>query len=631
MNEKTRLELPLIIALTNTDKNRNIRFVPYRENFTVEINPGDTITLSIRTAEQGLYYLLQANKELGLDAEIFYGSSDGDCDFGGSSEDIAGLLSEVKSIGSKANQNTNDITSLKTKDASQDSKLNELQQAINQLNVKVTAIDINTLNTKISNLEKSVLANSNSINEIKSDYVKKSELIYSSLTQKPRINGVELDGDKSTSDLGITTTNIDDTSTSKESTWSSSKINTQLTTVSDSIATSIEENKQVVFLTQQEYNQLPTKDPNKLYSITDKRLLVDSIAEASDETTFTSNFIKNTFSQGESTFVISSNQDFADWAANKSGNDYSIVYISAGTYTLASGSVNLDTTNTKAVIGHPQSKLIFQETTLTIVNGVNIYVPGLFRNAKRTSSEYYMRNVTVEVTGAAATSANSFAVGFYNCCNLTYCSATAVSTGTKTFQAAYGFCYCDNISFCQGKSSGANNGNAYGFAYCNYMSNCIADMTSFPHLYDNEADIYCFVSCSQCTSCYGIAKNGYELLRGFFKSNNISSCYISLTQDNGNTKLQKSACFEECYRINACEGYITNSGTAASASGTVDFYRCSGVVNCKAYAGMKNCNKCSQNNSPSYISCWADGANTIAVADTSDGGFNSGNVSYPSA
>lgn len=203
MNEKTRLELPLIIALTNTDKNRNIRFVPYRENFTVEINPGDTVTLSIRTAEQGLYYLLQANKELGLDAEIFYGSSDGDCDFGGSSEDIADLLSEVKSIGSKANQNTNDITNLKTNDASQDSKLSELQQAINQLNVKVTAIDINTLNTKISNLEKSVLANSNSINEIKSDYVKKSELIYSSLTQKPRINGVELDGNKTTEELGI--------------------------------------------------------------------------------------------------------------------------------------------------------------------------------------------------------------------------------------------------------------------------------------------------------------------------------------------------------------------------------------------------------------------------------------------
>ena len=78
-----------------------------------------------------------------------------------------------------------------------------MKNYLNLQKIKVTAIDINTLNTKISNLEKSVSANSNSINEIKSDYVKKSEHIYSSLAQKPRINGVELDGDKTAEELGI--------------------------------------------------------------------------------------------------------------------------------------------------------------------------------------------------------------------------------------------------------------------------------------------------------------------------------------------------------------------------------------------------------------------------------------------
>lgn len=55
--------LPAIITIANKSE-KQIGFVPYRENFTTYIPAGETITLEAQTAGQVLYYLAQATTGL---------------------------------------------------------------------------------------------------------------------------------------------------------------------------------------------------------------------------------------------------------------------------------------------------------------------------------------------------------------------------------------------------------------------------------------------------------------------------------------------------------------------------------------------------------------------------------------
>lgn len=58
------IKLPAKVTLTNTTSDRTVRFVPYRENFTVGILAGESIELEAQTAGQVLYYLAQATDGL---------------------------------------------------------------------------------------------------------------------------------------------------------------------------------------------------------------------------------------------------------------------------------------------------------------------------------------------------------------------------------------------------------------------------------------------------------------------------------------------------------------------------------------------------------------------------------------
>lgn len=55
--------VPAIITIEN-ETDRAIGFVPYRENFTVYVKKGETITLEAATAGQVFYYLAQATEGL---------------------------------------------------------------------------------------------------------------------------------------------------------------------------------------------------------------------------------------------------------------------------------------------------------------------------------------------------------------------------------------------------------------------------------------------------------------------------------------------------------------------------------------------------------------------------------------
>ena len=57
------INTPALVTLTNISQ-RVKAFQPYRENFAVELNAGDSIVLETATAGAVLYYLAQADKDL---------------------------------------------------------------------------------------------------------------------------------------------------------------------------------------------------------------------------------------------------------------------------------------------------------------------------------------------------------------------------------------------------------------------------------------------------------------------------------------------------------------------------------------------------------------------------------------
>lgn len=62
------IDLPAIVTLTNVSS-RVKGFVPYHENFQVDMQPTDVIELETTTAGQTLYYLAQADSDLTVTVE----------------------------------------------------------------------------------------------------------------------------------------------------------------------------------------------------------------------------------------------------------------------------------------------------------------------------------------------------------------------------------------------------------------------------------------------------------------------------------------------------------------------------------------------------------------------------------
>lgn len=365
--------------------------------------------------------------------------------------------------------------------------------------------------------------------------------------------------------------------------------------------------------TTEEYDALESVTPNAVYIKTDEATIDDTTR--SKETTYSSDYIDNHFLTSMATFIISSNDDLLAWSENRVGNDYSFVYIAAGTYTLESGGINLTAAGTKVIDANPYSKLVFKSTK--IVNGN--YSAAIYYTTRPTTEEYSIRNVILSCTGEAATSANNYPVGFYNCINLSNCYATSVATGTKSYQAAYGYYNCQNLLNCHGASSGVNNGNAYSFASSKYLTNCIADETTFPQTYDSKADIIPYASCSYLINCRAMAKNGYELTRGFFGSNYIVGCVVELTQD-ASTTITEIAGFSRCSRMMNCLVTITNnSGKTITNLG--GFINSTMIDNCTTNAPIYNCSYVFKCNASAYTSSYSDNYSTTC-ADTSSGGFN---------
>lgn len=152
--------------------------------------------------------------------------------------------------------------------------------------------------------------------------------------------------------------------------------------------------------------------------------------------------------------VIDSDAKLASWAA---GGTYAKVLIKAGTWTLASGGVDLTARGTKLVVGEPGSKLVFSSASAS---------GALYYTAIPTTNDYRLENVIVECSSA------SFGICFGYCTNLYNC------TGTASGINGVGFFECTNLFNCIGSGQGSGTGYGIGIYRCNQVFFCLASGTN---------------------------------------------------------------------------------------------------------------------------------------------------------
>jgi hypothetical protein len=202
----------------------------------------------------------------------------------------------------------------------------------------------------------------------------------------------------------------------------------------------------------------------------------------------TSSFIEATpLGTGDWDLVIDNDTKLATWAAS---GTYARVLIKAGTWTLASGGVNLTARGTKLVVGEPGSKLVFPSAG-----------KGLYYTTLPTTNDYRMEGVTVETTGSGS------GYGFRSCTNLTNCTGTGSATGTGTSTCyGFGFDSCTNLTNCTGTGIGTRtdtrDGYGFGFDSCTNLTNCTGTGIGTGSG-AREGYGFGFSSCTNLTNCTG--------------------------------------------------------------------------------------------------------------------------------
>jgi hypothetical protein len=280
------------------------------------------------------------------------------------------------------------------------------------------------------------------------------------------------------------------------------------------------------------------------------------------------------------TFVVDSNEKLAEWANNdrSKGQDYTSVLIRKGEWTGTKG-VNLTTAGTKVVKGEAGSKLRFND----IENA-------LFYKSLPITDDYYMHNITVEVTITIPFSGNNI---FFNIRNLKNCYGK--NTNSNCIDG-YVYKTCKNLVQCTGVTESTGLAlNNYGFRDCESILHCN---------YEGNINV------PNDTS----AKLGSRMF-GFAYCRDIRNCMGNVNANGGTG--------EKCYIFYFCKG-VMQSRARALTTGTYGygFSGCNSVHQCSASG------KCT---SDVFEKCYASNANTAeyACADTPAGGFN--DTTNPSA
>ena len=275
--------------------------------------------------------------------------------------------------------------------------------------------------------------------------------------------------------------------------------------------------------------------------------------------------------------IISNQSEFDDWVSQMWAGTYkgTSCCILEGTYT-RSDSLGIQLSNNLKVL-HGFGKVTISFSNFSYNSSTNPAM--IFYNLSlRPSAEYEICNIAV--TGS--TTSSPYRVdGFYNCINLTNCSASGYGSS-----GAHGFVSCTNLTNCTAAADGYGavqfdsctnlvgcisastensseafyrckyisnaqvKGGARGFNTCSYLTNCIAYLDG-PS--SSSASLYAYGICDHLNNCYGNTIGHYH-----------DTAYA----------------FYRCTQMSNCSGAAVNSN-----SGAVSFYGCSQCTNCGQASG----------------------------------------------
>jgi hypothetical protein len=236
----------------------------------------------------------------------------------------------------------------------------------------------------------------------------------------------------------------------------------------------------------------------------------------------------------QATFIVDSDAALAAWANNTAGNDYTSVFISAGTF--ASGTVvNLTNAGTKQVLGAEGSKLVFSFSTSS--------AGGLLYTTAPNGDDFWIKNLSIETTGVStqgafrrctnlvncvgtgvATGEGSGGYGFSECNNLVNCTGTGVNTGIRM---SAGFSNCTNLEGCHAYavSSGRELSTAHGFYRCSDIKNCTVDLIGIAG--PNATGFQSADGVTNCVVNIDAAISGS--VYGFNSGKNVTGCSVFIT------------------------------------------------------------------------------------------------------
>ena len=171
-------------------------------------------------------------------------------------------------------------------------------------------------------------------------------------------------------------------------------------------------------------------------------------------------------------FVVDSNETLLEWANCTDGSMKSVL-VKSGEYTLDGKEINLVNAGTKFVFAEDGNKINVTnylrgigatEDYGAVIVGLNVEVS---YNGDKECFAFYRGMICYNCTGTCTGNRNGY--GFSNC-TCSNCTGSSTSTGYPNV-TGYGFynCTCSN---CTGTGTGSSKG--YGFYNCSYCSSCRA-------------------------------------------------------------------------------------------------------------------------------------------------------------
>ena len=242
--------------------------------------------------------------------------------------------------------------------------------------------------------------------------------------------------------------------------------------------------------------------------------------------------------------IVDSNETLLEWA-NCTNHSMKSVLVKSGEYTLDNKMINLLRAGTKFVFAEDGNKIksnYFRGICATedygaVIIGLNVELS--YSIDAKDCYAFYEGMICYNCTGNGRSDGNGNGTGFYGC-TCSNCTGTGTNTNSKN---SYGFynCTCSN---CTGSGSSGRSGSIYGFYNCtcsnctgsggggyNYgygFYNCTCSNCTGSGGGNGSGGGYGFYNCT-CSNCTGSGSASYGGGYGFYNCSYCSSCRAGKT------------------------------------------------------------------------------------------------------